>query len=139
MNKTLHTIKYVLFDLLSAAAVWTAFDVYRRSKIDSPKFGIMPDVIFDSQYFKSIIIIPLAWLLFYYLVGTYNNVLRRSRINEFVQTFMVSLLGVTVVFFVLLLDDYVTNYKFYYKLFFTLFGMHFIVTAIMRFILSPQI
>lgn len=136
MNKTLHTVKYVLFDLLSAAAVWTAFYVYRKSKIDSPKFGIMPDVIFDSQYFKSIIIIPLAWLLFYYLVGTYNNVLRRSRINEFVQTFMVSLLGVTVVFFVLLLDDYVTNYRFYYKLFFTLFGMHFIVTAIMRFILS---
>lgn len=126
----------MLFDLLSAAAVWTAFYVYRKSKIDSPRFGTTPEVFFDEQYFKSIIIIPLAWLLFYYLVGTYNNVLRRSRINEFVQTFMVSLLGVTVVFFVLLLDDYVTNYKFYYKLFFTLFGMHFLVTALLRFILS---
>jgi exopolysaccharide biosynthesis polyprenyl glycosylphosphotransferase len=136
LNKTLHTIKYVLFDLLAAAAAWTAFYVYRKTKIDSPKFGIEPEIFFDPQYFKSIIVIPLAWLLFYYLVGTYNNVLRRSRINEFVQTFMVSLLGVTVVFFVLLLDDYVTNYKFYYKLFFTLFGLHFLFTAVFRFILS---
>ena len=136
MNKTVHTLKYVLFDLLSAAAAWTLFYVYRKSKIDPVKIGSVPDVIFDAQFFKSIIIIPLAWLLFYYLVGTYNNVLRRSRINEFVQTFAVSLLGVTVVFFVLLLDDYVTNYKFYYKLFFTLFGLHFVFTAILRFILS---
>ncbi len=136
MNKTLHTIKYIFFDLLSAAAAWTAFYVYRKSKIDPAKIGSVPDVFFDAQFFKSIIIIPSAWLLFYYLVGTYNNVLRRSRINEFVQTFMVSLLGVTIVFFVLLLDDYVTNYKFYYKLFFTLFGLHFLFTAILRFILS---
>jgi exopolysaccharide biosynthesis polyprenyl glycosylphosphotransferase len=136
LNKTLHTIKYVCFDLISAAAAWTAFYVYRKSKIDPAKIGSVPDVFFDAQFFKSIIIIPLAWLLFYYLVGTYNNVLRRSRINEFVQTFMVSLLGVTVVFFVLLLDDYVTNYKFYYKLFFTLFGLHFMFTAILRFVLS---
>jgi exopolysaccharide biosynthesis polyprenyl glycosylphosphotransferase len=136
LNKTLHTIKYVFFDLLSAAAAWTAFYVYRKSKIDPAKIGSVPDVFFDAQFFKSIIIIPLAWLLFYYLVGTYNNVLRRSRINEFVQTFMVSLLGVTIVFFVLLLDDYVTNYKFYYKLFFTLFGLHFLFTAVLRFILS---
>ncbi len=136
MNKTLHTVKYIFFDLLAAAAAWTAFYVYRKSKIDPAKIGSVPDVFFDAQFFKSIIIIPLAWLLFYYLVGTYNNVLRRSRINEFVQTFMVALLGVTIVFFVLLLDDYVTNYKFYYKLFFTLFGLHFVFTAILRFILS---
>ncbi len=136
MNKTLHTLKYVFFDLLSAAAAWTAFYVYRKSKIDPVKIGSVPDVFFDSQFFKSIVIIPLTWLLFYYLVGTYNNVLRRSRINEFVQTFTVSLLGVTVVFFVLLLDDYVISYKFYYNLFFTLFGLHFLFTATLRFILS---
>ena len=136
MNKVLHTVKYIFFDLLSAGVAWTSFYIYRKSKIDPAKIGSVPDVFFDSQFFKSIIIIPLAWLLFYYLVGTYNNVLRRSRINELVQTFMVSLLGVTIVFFVLLLDDYVTNYKFYYKLFFTLFGLHFTFTAILRFILS---
>ena len=136
MNKTVHTIKYVLFDFFSAATAWTAFYMYRKNFIDPFKIGSMPDVLFDAQYFKSIIIIPALWILFYYLVGTYNNVLRRSRINEFVQTFAVSLLGVTVLFFALLLDDYVTNYKFYYKLFLTLFGLHFLITAFFRLILS---
>lgn len=133
MNKTVHTIKYVLFDYLSAAGAWTIFNLYRKTYIDPFKGS---ENLFDDQFYKSIIIVPFAWLLFYYLVGTYSNVLRRSRINEFVQTFMVSLLGVTVLFFVLLLDDYVTSYKFYYKLYFVLFGLHFISTAFFRFILS---
>src|SRR5574343_100885 len=104
MNKTVHTIKYILFDFFSAAAAWSVFYMYRKNFIDPLKIGTIPEVLFDSQFFKSIIIIPLSWILFYYLVGTYNNVLRRSRINEFVQTLAVSLLGVTVLFFVLLLD-----------------------------------
>jgi len=136
MNKTVHTIKYVLFDFLSAAAAWLIFYMYRKNFIDPFKIGSLPEVLFDSQFYKSIVIIPLSWILFYYLVGTYNNVLRRSRINEFVQTFAVSLLGVTVLFFVLLLDDYVTNYKFYYKLIFVLFCLHFTITATFRLILS---
>lgn len=136
MNKTIHTIKYVLFDFFSAAAAWVIFYMYRKNFIDPFKIGSLPEVLFDSQFYKSIVIIPLSWLLFYYLVGTYNNVLRRSRINEFVQTFAVSLLGVTVLFFVLLLDDYVTNYKFYYKLIFVLFVLHFSITATFRLILS---
>lgn len=136
MNKTVHTIKYVLFDFLSAALAWTLFYMYRKIYVDPFSAGSNHPLIFDEQYFKSIVIVPFAWILFYYLVGTYNNVLRRSRINEFVQTFMVSLLGVTVLFFVLLLDDYVTKYTFYYKLFFVLFGLHFCFTAICRFILS---
>ncbi|MGZ3884575.1 MAG: sugar transferase [Bacteroidia bacterium] len=133
MNKAIHTAKYVLFDYLSAAGTWTVFNLYRKIYIDPFKGS---ENLFDAQFYKSIVIVPLMWLLFYYLVGTYSNVLRRSRINEFVQTFMVSLLGVTVLFFVLLLDDYVTSYKFYYKLYFVLFGLHFISTAFFRFILS---
>jgi hypothetical protein len=112
MNKTVHTIKYIVFDYLSAAGAWTLFNLYRKTRIDPFKFDAGINGIFDEQFYKSIVIVPLVWLLFYYLVGTYNNVLRRSRINEFVQTFLVSLLGVTVLFFVLLLDDYVTSYKF---------------------------
>ncbi len=136
MNKPAQTIKYVLFDFLAAAFAWILFYIYRKTYIDPFKIGVDSQIIFDEQFFKSIVVVPFAWLLFYYLVGTYSNVLRRSRINEFVQTFLVSLLGVTVLFFVLLLDDYVTKYTFYYKLFLVLFGLHFSVTAILRFILS---
>jgi exopolysaccharide biosynthesis polyprenyl glycosylphosphotransferase len=63
-------------------------------------------------------------------------VLRRSRINEFVQVLATSIIGVTVLFFVLLLDDYVATYKLYYKMYFVLFAFHFLLTATSRLLLS---
>lgn len=138
MNKVKTSLLYVLFDLLSAAGAWTLFYIYRKVYIDSGKLGGTPEIIFDDQFFLSVLIIPVCWVLFYYLLGTYNNVLRRSRINEFVQTIKVSLLGVTILFFVLLLDDYVISYKFYYKLYLALFCLHFFSTALFRFILSSR-
>jgi exopolysaccharide biosynthesis polyprenyl glycosylphosphotransferase len=71
-------------------------------------------------------------------MGSYNNVLRRSRINEFVQLLAISIIGVTVLFFVILLDDYVASYKLYYKLYFVLFISHFGFTSFFRLILSSN-
>ncbi len=64
--------------------------------------------------------------------------MRRSRVNEFVQTLATSIIGVTVLFFVLLLDDSVVSYRLYYKLYFVLFSSHFLITATIRFILSTN-
>jgi exopolysaccharide biosynthesis polyprenyl glycosylphosphotransferase len=139
MNKTFRTILYIIFDLITAALAWTCFYYYRKSNIDSLKFDPAQLKIFDDTFFVSVFAIPLAWILVYYLMGSYNNVLRRSRINEFVQMFTVSLIGVTVLFFVLILDDNVANYKNYYKLYAVLFCFHFVFTAISRLILSSYI
>ncbi len=86
--------------------------------------------------FVSICVLPVIWVLVYYLSGSYNNVLRKSRINEFVQVLATSIIGVTVLFFVLLLDDSVVSYRLYYKLYFVLFASHFILTATFRLLLS---
>lgn len=138
MNKASRTFLYVLFDFIAASLAWFLFNYYRKFNIDTLKFGAQGLTLFDSQFFVSIIAIPLCWVLVYYLMGTYNSVLRRSRINEFVQTFLVSILGVTVMFFAFILDDNVTNYKFYYRLYAVLFSLHFSLTASLRFILSSQ-
>ena len=79
---------------------------------------------------------PLSWLLVYYLTGFYKNIYRKSRINELVQTFATSLIGVTFIFFFILLDDFVSSYKSYYKVYIVLFSLHFFITATLRFILS---
>ena len=129
---------YILADLLSAGLAWTLFNYYRKTQIDSLKTGGVNGVIFDNQYFISIIVLPLVWVLVYYLSGSYNNVLRKSRINEFVQTLATSIIGVTVLFFVLLLDDSVVSYRLYYRLYFVLFVTHFILTSLFRLILSSN-
>jgi exopolysaccharide biosynthesis polyprenyl glycosylphosphotransferase len=138
MSRRLRTFYYILADLLSAGMAWTIFNYYRKTQIDSLKPGSVPGNIFDDQYFISILVLPTMWVLVYYLSGSYNNVLRKSRINEFVQTIATSIIGVTVLFFVLLLDDSVVSYRLYYKMYFVLFTSHFLITAIFRLILSSN-
>ena len=138
MNRRLYTIYYLVGDWLAAALAWTIFNYYRKTQVDSLKTGQIPDEIFDQRYFLSIAVLPLIWVLVYYLSGSYNNVMRRSRVNEFVQTLATSIIGVTVLFFVLLLDDSVVSYRLYYKLYFVLFTSHFLITATVRFILSTN-
>lgn len=139
MNKVFRTILYILFDFITAALAWTCFYYYRKSNIDSLKFDPSQLEIFDRNFYFSVLAIPFAWVLVYYLIGSYNNVLRRSRINEFVQMFTVSIIGVTVLFFVLILDDNVATYKYYYKLYAVLFAFHFVFTATSRLVLSSYI
>jgi exopolysaccharide biosynthesis polyprenyl glycosylphosphotransferase len=138
MSRRVTTMYYLLADLLSAALAWTIFNYYRKTQIDSLKTGQVPDQIFDSRFYLSVIILPVIWVLVYYLSGSYNNVLRKSRINEFVQTLATSIIGVTVLFFVLLLDDSVVSYRLYYKMYFVLFSSHFLITSAARLFLSTN-
>jgi len=138
MSKKLRTIYYILLDFLTAGLAWTVFNYYRKTQIDPIKTLQSESQIFDNQFFLSVLILPLIWVLVYYLMGSYNNVLRRSRINEFVQLLAISIIGVTVLFFVILLDDYVATYKLYYKLYFVLFICHFGFTSIFRLIFSTN-
>ncbi len=136
MNKKLQIFKYILSDFISASLAWSLFYLYRKFYIEPDKFGVLPEQVFDKQYALGMLILPLGWLLAYYLTGFYKNIFRKSRINEFGQTFAVSLIGVTFIFFFILLDDFVSSYKSYYKVFAVLFLLHFLLTAISRFILS---
>lgn len=136
MNKALQTFKYVFADYLSAGLAWSLFYLYRKFYIEPDKFGILPEHIFDRQYILGMIILPLSWLMVYYLTGFYKNIYRKSRINELMQTLATSIIGVTFIFFFILLDDFVSSYKAYYKVYTVLFALHFLLTAIFRFILS---
>jgi hypothetical protein len=69
MNRKKYTYLNVLIDFLSAAIAWTLFYVYRKYNIDYFKTYVEPKVIFDSQYWLSIFIVPCFWLLMYYLSG----------------------------------------------------------------------
>lgn len=138
MNKKIITIKYVIFDFLSAALAWTVFNYYRKTRVDALQTDINDILIHDKQFYINIILLPSIWVLMYFLSGVYSNVLRRSRVNEFVQTLVTSVIGVTILFFYIILDDYVPYYKIYYKLYFLLLISHFSFTAFFRLILSTQ-
>jgi exopolysaccharide biosynthesis polyprenyl glycosylphosphotransferase len=138
VNKRLQVIKYILSDYFSASLAWILFYLYRKFYIEFYKFGTLPKHVFDQQFILGILTLPLCWLLVYYLTGYYKNIYRKSRINELVQTFAMSVIGVTFIFFFILLDDFVVSYKSYYKVYGVLFFLHFFITAFFRFVLSSN-
>ena len=139
MNKSRQTAKYLFFDFFAAALAWAAFFVYRKEIIEPQHFNGW-DVPFEltPQFYLGLLIIPAFWITFYYIVGFYNNIYRRSRLLELGQTFFTSVVGVVVIFFAFLLDDWIGSYKNYYNLVLTLFGFHFSLTYIFRLIFTTQ-
>ena len=58
-----------------------------------------------TEYILNMSIISICWLTFYSLIGHYNAIYRKSRLKEISQIFMATIVGVTIIFFVTLLDD----------------------------------
>ena len=136
MNKKLQVTKYVVADFTAAAIAWALFFVFRKLYLEPEKFGTEVPLQFDKNFYLGILLIPVFWIALYAVSGCYKDIFRRSRLKELLQTFSVSLIGVLVLFFAFILDDEVASYKTYYYSFATLFGLHFTLTAINRFILS---
>lgn len=136
MNKGLQTFKYLLFDWLAATATWSLFFYYRKVFIESQKFGYRVMVNVDERFIQGLLLIPLFWLIIYALLGTYRNVYRKSRLRELFQTMVTTIVGVTILFFALVLDDEVINYATYYQSYAVLLGLQFGLTFLFRFILS---
>ena len=80
------------------------------------------------------IFVPAGWLILYTIVGTYRSLYKKSRFFEFTTTFICSLIGCVILFFLFVLDDTKNNYTYYYLAFFCLLGIHFILTFLGRLI-----
>lgn len=138
MNSRLQVIKYVLADLFSAMLAWAGFYLYRKVYIESTLYGYPIPFAPDKNFYLGITTIPLAWVAIYTLTGTYNDIYRKSRLKEFNQTFVLSVLGCLIIFFSLLLDDVIVSYRSYYSAFLVLFLLHFGVTAVSRFVITTS-
>jgi len=118
---------YAVIDFFTASLAWACFFFVRK--------WILQEVITDAgrlqvdlQFWLGITCIPAGWLILYSIAGTYHSLYRKSRLFEFTSTFICTLIGSTVLFFLLLLDDAGDHYTYYYLGFFSLFTIHFIFT-----------
>ncbi|MEA3504204.1 MAG: sugar transferase [Bacteroidota bacterium] len=136
INRELQILKYVLLDLLSAMLAWTSFFIWRKYIIDPSILERVSEVATDTNLYIGLTIIPLFWLFSYYIGGTYRRIYHKSRLKELGQTLLITLIGVTIIFFVLILDDIIISYKSYYRSFFTLFTFHFGFTYFFRLTLT---
>lgn len=137
-KRNIHIIIMVLLDAFAAALAWALFFAYRKLFIEIDLYGKI-DVVLDKNFFLGLVYIPIFWLILYFLAGNYKDAWRKSRIKEVSKTFSISLIGVVLLFFTLLLDDAVGNYHAYYRITITLFILHFSLTVTQRLVFATYI
>lgn len=130
-NNLLHTIKYITLDLISASSAWLIFLYYRTVYMENGQTFFM-----NEERIFGLLSINLLWFIFYLLSGSYSNIYRKSRLKELFQIFIITIIGVTIIFFAILLDDFIVSYKQYYSSFLALFCIHFGLTSLLRFLLT---
>lgn len=137
MNRKIQITKYLVSDYLAALVAWALFFLFRKLVVENP----IPDysilLLIDSKkFFEGIILVPLFWVTLYYISGYYRFIFRKNIPGNITQTFKISLFGVIILFFTLLLDDVVKNYHSYYITGSVLLCLQFIFTIIPRITLT---
>lgn len=128
----------MIFDALAAAMAWSVFYAFRKIYFENGMYKGLNEIQLDSNFWIALFVIPAFWLGFYFLSGFYRDIYRRSRLIDLGQTTFTTIIGVTVIFFALLLDDTIADYRNYYHSYFTLLLLHLILTLIPRLILSTR-
>lgn len=135
-SKTKKRIAYIIADAFTAIIAWTLFYAFRKRTLEPETFGNTFEWQFDNNFYLAIFFIPIFWISLYTIAGMYFSIYRRYRLKEISQVSTITIIGVTLLFFVFLLDDTIPSYKSYYRSYFTLLYLHFIPTVIARFIIT---
>lgn len=125
---------YIASDYVSAVITWIILYFTRRVLLGEPVY-IHHQIYLNNRFWLGISILPVCWLIFYAVIGSYNSLYKKSRLNELNITFICTLIGCTVIFFSIVINDPQTDYRYYYKAYFTFITAGFFLTIFGRWIL----
>ncbi len=116
---------YLLGDLVASGVAWTSLYLFRKNVLEkAPAFREQwfPEALIQDGNFRyGLLFVPMFWVGLYGLAGMHGSPFRRYRSQEVGQVLWTSLLGSLTLFFVLILDDAISNYKQYYESLLVLF------------------
>jgi polysaccharide biosynthesis protein PslA len=136
-TRPVHIAWYVLSDFLMASLAWGIMYFLRKYYLgltvsDSDGLAI------DDNFWLGITLVPAGWLIIYTLVGSYHSLYKKSTLQEITTLFICSLIGVTFLYFTIILNDLQIenkSYQYYYIAFFSLLGIHLFFTMLGRLII----
>ncbi|MDR2811180.1 MAG: sugar transferase [Tannerellaceae bacterium] len=139
MNRKVQIFKYIVSDFFSASVVWLLFNILRYNEIAYYLgYASLTSYLTYSVVWEVQVAIPFFWLVLYYFSGYYNQPFGKSRLSEFFLTFVTVVCGVTLLFFILILNDLPRSFHIYYQLFFTLLALQFFFTYLPRLFITQN-
>lgn len=100
-------LKYIISDYLMLNIGWLIFTLLRYDALphEFTHHYTLTSHLTSQPVVMGQIFLPFMMLGIYWLSGYYNNVFFKSRIDELLNTMLVSMLGTILVFFGLMIDD----------------------------------
>ncbi len=128
----LHISWYVISDYVLSLIAWVLFSLHRENLLGQHLL-----LTFDVDFILySSLLIPLGWNILYMLTGSYSmSLYKKSRLNEITHTIIITLLGTIIIFFLLIINDDISNYTYFYNVFATLFFLQLFLTLVGRLLL----
>jgi polysaccharide biosynthesis protein PslA len=128
--KKSHTIPilwYILSDYTAALLSSIIFHFSRRMLLSEPIF-IGRHLVLTPRFWLGTITIPIGWLILFTLMGSYKSLYQKSRLSEAANSFIYSLIGCTIVFFSIVINDPVKDYHYFYQTYFIYLTAQFVLT-----------
>lgn len=141
ISETRQRFKYICGDYISAVVAWTAFNVARyyeggRAVYEFPN---LTTFLFSDMVILGEILFPLMMLIVYGISGFYNEVFRKSYVQNLMTTFFSSLANTILIFFIALINDVILDKRgTNYELLIILLSILFLTTFIVRFLITKQ-
>lgn len=130
--------KYLIADVLVSIVTWLLFCCFRWVANDILVFNDIPILTPNYNFFLAISFYPICCVFVSYLTGFYDRLATRSRIIELFSTLIAAFISSLITFFVILIDDVVVSYHFYYQSFFVLWGIQFVLMYFVRFCITQD-
>ena len=131
MSKPLHIAYYAISDFLAACIAWTVI-YYRYLRYHRETFHL------DVDYFSSLLVYTVFWLVLYFLFGAYKNIYYKSRVIEMLNTFVSTMAGGALLLLLFILYNNKIDYTLFYKAFIGLAFIQFFITYVFRFTLLAK-
>ena len=141
ISVTQQRIRYIIGDLLSSVVAWSAFNVARYYvggraiyEFSSLKSYLTSDMVILGE-----LLFPLLMLLVYTISGFYNEVFRKSHVQNLITTFFSSLTNTLIIFFIALINDVILDQRgTNYELLLILLSVLFVSTFVVRFFITKH-
>ncbi len=130
---------YAVADFLSASLVWILFLAYRKLKSGYPGWNDFATQFSHKDLIMTLCVIPFTWLILHLFSGAYFNPFRKSRFIEIYRSFIITLIGSLLVFFVFILNDTTRDVQYYTQSFLVYLLLQFCITVLIRILVLNQI
>lgn len=133
-QKKIHIRWYMASDFLAALVAWIIIHAFKKEILHG--HDVLQGPAFSSSPFLyGLFLVPLAGMVIYFLLGSYNSLYRKSRLTELVYALGCSMLGCAVITLYYMMNRIGAGVRHYFSFFCWFALLQFVITAVGRMIL----